>query len=114
MTKIDLLQLTNGEVFMLTGAPRGVQARVEFGLDDLELGDDDDVITFSAPADLDTITPSFVQGFLARSVQNLGVEKFSSKFDFSRLPEHLIRDFKVGIERLTMRANGNHHSVLSA
>lgn len=97
---------------MLTGAPRGVKAREEFGLDDLELTSE--IISFVAPIDLDTVTPSFVQGFLARSVQNLGVDRFNSLFDLSTLPEHLIRDFKVGIERLLMRANGGHHSVLTA
>lgn len=111
MAQIDLKLLTKGEVFMLSGAPRGVAARELFKLDQLE--QTDEAISICAPEDLDTVTPSFVQGFLAKSVVNLGAERFKSRFDLSGLPEYLAKDFLVGIERLLMRDSNHHPNVLT-
>lgn len=111
MAQIDLEKLTKGEVFMLSGAPRGVAARELFRLDEIEQGNE--TISISAPDDLDTVTPSFVQGFLAKSVVNLGAERFKSRFDLSALPEELVKDFRVGIERLLMRASDHHPNILT-
>ena len=102
MATVDLARLTKNEVSMLTGHERGVQARLLFSLDSLEA--DDDVVQIVAPTNLDTITPSFVQGFLARSISRLGRERLLTKYDFSTLPAVLREDFVTGIERLTMHA----------
>jgi hypothetical protein len=102
MVTVDLARLTKDEVSMLTGHERGVQARALFSLDSLEA--QDDVVRIVAPTSLDTITPSFVQGFLARSISELGRDQLLSKYDFSTLPAALREDFVTGIERLTMHA----------
>lgn len=102
MATVDLAQLTKNEVSMLTGHERGVQARQLYSLDRLEA--EDGVVHIVAPASLDTITPSFVQGLLAQSISRLGRERLLSKYDFSTLPVALREDFVTGIERLAMHA----------
>ncbi|WP_146010358.1 hypothetical protein [Acidimangrovimonas sediminis] len=98
MAQVDLKDLTRGEVRMLTGQPRGFNARKHYHMDDLDLSDEP--VTIVAPEDLDTVTPSFVQGFLATSLRSLGEEKFRTKFNFDRLPSLLQDDFRLGIERV--------------
>ncbi len=102
MATVDLARLTKNEVSMLTGHERGVQARALFSLDSLDV--QDDVVRIVAPTNLDTITPSFVQGFLARSISQLGRDRLFTKYDFSTLPAALREDFVTGIERLAMHA----------
>jgi hypothetical protein len=102
MATVDLTALTKNKVAMLTGHERGLQARIFFALDDLE--EKQETLQVVAPANLDTITPSFVQGLLAGSVRRFGVEKLAKKYDFSLLPEALRQDFKMGIERLAIHA----------
>lgn len=101
MHTVDLALLTHNQVSMLTGHERGVQAREFYKLDELELSDEP--LAISAPADLDTVTPSFVQGFLAKSVRNLGKERLYQKYDLNRLPGTLKEDFQIGVKRLLLR-----------
>ena len=101
MATVDLTMLTRGEVRMLTGLPRGLSARDHFELDRLDqLGEP---IVIVAPEDLDTVTPSFVQGFLARSLITLGTGGFMAKFDLSKLDGLIAADFRIGMERLVRR-----------
>lgn len=101
MATIDLTKLTKGEVRMLTGLPRGLSAREHFELDRLDQMGEPVVIL--APDDLDTVTPSFVQGFLARSLMALGKDRFVEKFDLSKLDGLIASDFRIGMERLLRR-----------
>lgn len=98
MHQIDLGKLTKGEVRMLSGHPRGLKAREYFNLDALDA--QPEPVSVLAPRDLDTITPSFIQGFLADSLSSLGSESFPSKFDLSQLSSLLREDFRVGMDRL--------------
>lgn len=97
--KIDLQSLVGKNILVLAGMERGVAARKDFGLDDLDVGDDDVVIT--APESLDAIAPSFVQGFLAQSYSKLGEEGLKAKYRF-QLSEDLLDDILEGIKRLRM------------
>lgn len=101
MPKIDLTQLTKGEVRMLTGRPRGLSARILFHMDDLDVCEGSVILL--APDSLDAVTPSFVQGFLANSLRRLGATKFRTKFDLSRLPSRIREDINLGMERLLSR-----------
>lgn len=101
MHTLDLALLTHNEVSMLTGHERGVQAREFYKLDELDMSND--TLTISAPADLDTITPSFVQGFLAKSVHTLGRDRIYQKYDLGSLPGTLKEDFQIGVKRLLLR-----------
>lgn len=101
MATVNLRDLTRGEVRMLTGRPRGVSARELYKLD--ELDSKDEIVVIVAPDDLDTVTPSFVQGFLGRSLALRGAASFMKKFDLSRLDSLLAEDFRVGMERLIYR-----------
>ncbi len=100
MPEIDLSLLTQNRVTMLTGHPRGLSARELFDLDHLD--DADGQVEILAPEDLDTITPSFVQGFLAASLSKLGADRLRMKYDVSRLPSVLQEDFETGIQRLLL------------
>ena len=100
MPEIDLRLLTKGKVTMLTGHIRGLSARTMYDLDALD--NNADAVSIVAPDNLDTITPSFVQGFLASSLQTMGVERLREQYDFSRLPSFLQEDFETGIQRLLL------------
>lgn len=102
MTQIDLSRLTQNEVTMLTGHPRGLSARKLFDLDNLD--DSENVVTIVAPRNLDTVTPSFVQGFFAASISRLGVEGLKARYSLSMLPGILREDFETGIERLRLHS----------
>ena len=101
MQTLDLALLTQNRVAMLTGHERGVQARDFFHLDDLEQQDEELIIV--APADHDTITPSFVQGFLARSVHRLGSDCIYRKYNLGQLPQTLRDDIEIGVKRILLR-----------
>lgn len=103
MAQVDLLDLTKGKVRMLSGHPRGLSAREYYNLDKLE--GKDEVIVVIAPDKLDTITPSFVQGFFGAAVANLGRDRTLKHYDFSKLPSYLAQDLTIGIDRLALRAN---------
>lgn len=107
MPKVDLAELTKKKARMLTGHMRGLESRLHFRLDDLENSDERIVIT--APDDLEAITPSFVQGFLAATVTKFGAPAISLYYDFSALPELLRQDFELGIERLKLHALARKH-----
>lgn len=103
MAQLNLERLTKGEVRMLTGHARGVHARDLFHLDELDALTD--VVSIIAPIGLDTVTPSFVQGLLAKSLQTLGPDRFKHKYDLSALPSIIQQDFLVGMDRLLRRPN---------
>ena len=100
MPEIDLSLLTKDKVTMLTGHPRGLSARELYNLDQLDSSID--AVSIVAPEGLDTITPSFVQGFLAGSLRAIGVERLRKKYDLSHLPSFLQDDFETGIQRLLL------------
>jgi hypothetical protein len=103
MAKIDLIELTRGEVQVLTGQPRGVEASLMYKLTELEALNE--TIQILAPSDLDAITPSFVQGFLNSAFERLGGAGIHATYDFSQLSEHLQEDFEIGLKRLKLRRN---------
>lgn len=100
MPCVDLNRLTKGKVGMLTGHVRGEQARGMFNLD--SIGERDEMWTFTAPSNLDTITPSFVQGLLGASLHRLGAERLRALLDLTRLPAILQEDFELGLQRLEL------------
>jgi len=100
MSNIDLLTLTKGEVRSLSGHDRGLAARNLFQLDKLDEEGGDIVVR--APADLDALTPSFVQGLFASSINRLGAEEFFKHYKFDLSP-HLRTDIELGINRLLMK-----------
>ena len=97
---VDLGLLSNGKVLVLAGPERGLAAREQYKLDVLDLSDEK--IEVIAPDDLEAISPSFVQGFLAKSFQRLGEEGLFQKYQF-KLNELLVDDVRDGIERLKMQ-----------
>lgn len=100
MHLIDLSVLTQNEVVMLSGEPRGVAARERFL--PAEMSHDED-IKMLAPDDLITITPSFVQGFFSARMDAVGLEMFEKHLDVSDLPEHLKTDIRDGLDKLRYR-----------
>ncbi len=98
--QIDLSELVGDDGVVLAGMERGTAARNLFVLDSLDSGADDVVIT--APENLEAISPSFVQGFLAGSLRHLGEDGLRSKYRFE-LNELLLEDIAGGIKRLLMK-----------
>ncbi|WP_411818673.1 hypothetical protein [Hyphococcus sp. DH-69] len=96
--KIDLTQLTKGEVRNLTGQDRGKAARQLFELDILDK--DSEMVTVIVPPELDAITTSFFQGMFSASVRSAKTaEKFLAKYHFetnASIMEQIIR----GIQRV--------------
>lgn len=103
MTTIDLTVLTQNKVRMLTGHQRGVASRDHFNLDFLEQAEEQIVVI--APDNLETITPSFVQGLFAATVKRFGGDAPAKRYDFSRLPTTLQEDMIMGIERLKFHSS---------
>lgn len=108
MVQIELEELTKGEVRMLTGHPRGLSARGLYNLDEYDVSDEK--ITIIAPDNLDTVSPSFVQGFLSGSLNHMGSDSFLERIDLSRLPNFIREDFSIGMQRLVARARRSENS----
>lgn len=109
MLTVDLAKLTQNKVSMLTGHPRGLEARKLYELDAADGGPEAVVIV--APEELDTITPSFVQGFLAASLKALGEAELRNKYDISNLPSFLQEDFETGLQRLLLHLRASKAAV---
>jgi len=103
MVQIELEKLTQGKVRMLSGHERGKEARLLFKLRRYE--SEDDQISVVAPENLDTVTPSFVQGLLGEGVATSGAELIDAKYDFSEMRVELIEDFEIGMRRLKSLSN---------
>lgn len=108
MQTLDLNELTRGETDVLLGYDYGRRAREHFGLDALDAAGRKVVVLL--PAGLDTIAPSFGQGFFGESALRLGRERFYDIYDFSDWPEDLRLQVDTGIERALM----DRRAVLAA
>nr|WP_321509383.1 hypothetical protein [uncultured Celeribacter sp.] len=104
MVQIDLSQLTSAHSRVLAGHRRGVEARTLYHLDEIEK-DPSDRIVIIAPGQLETISPSFIQGFLGETLKKIGPNAMRSILDFSELKPFLRDDFEIGIKRLTLRTH---------
>ena len=98
MTKIDLVELTKGEVRNLTGHSRGEESRILFNLD--ELDNSKDAVEVLVPKELDALTTSFFQGMFAKSVQDFGGrEVFLKHYQFEASPI-ILDQVHRGIDRV--------------
>lgn len=98
--QIDLSKLVGQDGVVLAGMERGAAARTLFKLHELDSALDDVVIT--APASLEAISTSFVQGFLAGSLKTLGEAQLRKKYRFE-LNDVLKEDIADGLKRLLMK-----------
>ena len=103
MVNIDLSKLTSANSKVLAGHQRGVAARELYHIDDLER-DFTSPIVVTAPSHLETISPSFVQGFLGATLKKIGPNALQRLLDFSELKPFLRDDCNIGIKRLTLRS----------
>jgi hypothetical protein len=101
MTTIDLTDLTRGEVTSLIGYTRGENARKHFGLDELDHAAGP--IEVRSPANLRTLTPSFVQGFFGDSILTLGEDAFRRHYVFERFSSQALHSVDAGIDRVLMK-----------
>ncbi|MCA0963203.1 hypothetical protein [Salipiger bermudensis] len=108
MVEIDLGSLTKANSKVLAGHIRGVAASEFYKLDELEVSGSEP-LTIVAPQHLETISPSFVQGFLGETMKRIGPAALSARLDFSRLKPFLQDDFEIGIQRLTLRSEVERH-----
>lgn len=97
---IDLNILTeNGKVHNLSGHERGLAARVEFELDryDREAAS----VEILVPEHIYAVSPSFVQGLLAGSLQSLGLDREAFSKRYHLVASDLIkRQFERGISAI--------------
>jgi hypothetical protein len=101
MTKVDLASLTRGEVAVLLGYEYGQRARGHFNLDVLD--GDNEPVELVLPDDLDTIAPSFVQGFFGESALKFGnKERFYQHYLFRGWPEDMLLQIDTGLSRALM------------
>jgi hypothetical protein len=113
MKKIDLKKLTKGEVAVLLGYDYGVTARSFFNLDELDAADTPIQITL--PPELDTIAPSFVQGFFGKSAHFFGNRKdFFNHYSFVGWPQDMITQIDTGLARALMDRSDFSSSRLHA
>lgn len=101
MEKMDLGKLTQGEVAVLLGYDYGVTARKYFNLDALDLLQEP--IGVILPDELDTIAPSFVQGFFGKSALVLGSrDAFFGHYQFDKWPDDMLLQVDTGVARALM------------
>ena len=101
MPMLDLSRMLESGVDVLLGYDYGVRARRELGLDDLDHSAEPVVVPF--PEHLDTIAPSFAQGFFGKSVlAHDGRDGFYRAYDFSDWPEDLQLQIDAGVARVLM------------
>jgi hypothetical protein len=99
-TMIDLTEMTRGEVTILVGYSYGERARSNY---DLDAVDEQDIsVTIVRPPELETITPSFVQGFFGKSALKVGRENFFEHYKFQDWPRSLMDQVNAGIELALM------------
>lgn len=98
MTTIDLTPYTgNGKVRNLSGKDRGLAAREEFGLTDLDQGAE--TILVKVPDYVYSISTSFFCGLFSESFDTLGgAEGFLEKYEFE-MPQELWPQVEQGLER---------------
>lgn len=85
---INIEALTKGEVRNLSGHERGLAARAEFHLDDLD--ESEEVVEVLFPEHFRGISSSFFQGMFAESVHKSGsVEDFFGHYRFAA-PTHIL------------------------
>lgn len=105
MTKmLDLSMLSDtGETRVLSGKSRGINARAQFHLDDLDKSGE--AMLVKVAPDLDAITPSFVLGMFGASVKASGsVEAFFDKYTFEVKP-HLLAQIRRGAEYSVLKGD---------
>ncbi|MGV1803793.1 hypothetical protein ACQZ6A_18165 [Agrobacterium vitis] len=101
MKQVDLKALTKGEIAVLLGFEYGKRARGHFNLDVLDSVDEP--IELVLPSDLDTIAPSFVQGFFGKSALKFGnKERFYAHYLFRGWPEDMLLQIDTGLSRALM------------
>ena len=99
-SKIDLSEMTRGEVSILVGYAYGQRARGHYKLDALD--DEIEPVVVARPPELETITPSFVQGFFGRSVLKIGRDNFYRRYRFEDWPKGLLDQVDAGLELALM------------
>jgi|Transcript_31423 hypothetical protein len=107
MVQIDLSELTSAHSKVLAGHQRGVAARALYHIDDLDEDNVSDLVIV-APGQLETISPSFVQGFLGATLKKIGPDALKKRLNLSALKPFLRDDFIIGIQRLTLRSQVEH------
>jgi hypothetical protein len=86
----------DGATSVLSGKQRGMQARIDFKLDDLDARDEDVTVRLSEV--VEAITPSFVLGMFGKSVRLCGsVDSFFDKYKFNTKP-YIIAQLRRGAE----------------
>lgn len=97
---IDLAKFTGERrVRNLSGKERGVAARVDLRLDEIDRGPDE--VTVIVPDFLDTISPSFFQGLFSESIRTLkGRDAFLRKYRF-KASEGIMQWIEIGIRNAT-------------
>jgi hypothetical protein len=97
MKLLDLKSVVGEEARVLIGHERGVAVRKAFNLDQLD--NDAEPVRIIVPGTLRTLTPSFVQGLFAGSVQRLGENQFYSHYTFETDPS-VLGDIHAGVDRV--------------
>lgn len=97
-TMIDFADLTDGgRISNLSGRNRGLAARAKYHLDWTAPADAEE-LTIRVPENLDSITPSFIQGMFGRALAVLNSDEaaFFSKFHFEA-PAFILEQIRGGV-----------------
>lgn len=87
MTTLDLTALVDGrdDISVISGKDRGILARAEMGISDLD--EIDETVTVLVPDSVRAITPSFVLGLFGPSIRKYGSqERFFDHYSFDAKP----------------------------
>jgi hypothetical protein len=99
--RIDLCPYADTDVRVLSGRDRGLAVRLELRLDELDTSTDEKV-QLVVPETVRHVNSSFFLGLIGASVQMLGREKFSRKYEIKALPRVQMR-FQQAVDRVMLR-----------
>lgn len=89
MAQIMLNELTKDQVRSLSGQERGVNARAYFHID--ELDQQAQPVVVIVPDELDSLSPSFLQGMFSLSIRTMGADRFRQHYVFDASPAILFQ-----------------------
>lgn len=102
MKKIQLSDVINTNIYVLSGRPNGEEARKKLSIEAKDL--DKEIYEIIIPYKIRTFNPSYFLGLFSLSIKKIGIVKFRKKYLFvsdienKNLKKGIITDLEEGIE----------------
>jgi len=88
-----------GRIISLSGRDKGVAIREKWKLDEYEK-DENKKFIIEVPKELKGLTGSLIQGLFTKTIENIGIDGFYTRYEFSSDKIGVITDIRQIIETL--------------